>query len=250
MAKRRRARKATDPKRLEQGRKLYLRLLLSRGLEKEAKEFAFKVGLALPDGLQGGRGFERGEAGSINSSTSAEIKKNFEWPDNLAVGDIVEVPIPGKDGAVHPTNITVQNLSIPGLIVGTMPRGPLDEAAGGAVKRISEEGGAITAATLFGGPNGPETAREAEERREWERTHPEEFRPAREALPKEARWARVTGGAVNPLLRRIRFDDNGLEDRLWITRRESARGYAVVGRAVAVTWNEDERLGGWRLWRR
>ena len=93
MPKRKRAKKPTNPKRVEIGRKLYLSLLLSRGLEKEAKEFALKVGLTIPGGDQGGRGFERGEAGSINASTPAEIKnKNagWKWPADLKIGDVVE----------------------------------------------------------------------------------------------------------------------------------------------------------------
>jgi hypothetical protein len=76
------------------------------------------------------------------------------------------------------------------------------------------------------------------------------FAPAREPLPAAARYAKVVRNATNPLLKGIRFEDNGMEDRLWVSYRQNARGLVVVGKVVAVTWNEDEVQGGWKLWRK
>lgn len=84
--------------------------------------------------------------------------------------------------------------------------------------------------------------------KEWVYEAMPEFKPCREVLPREARWAKVIKVGMNRYLREIRFEDNGEVEKLWVTARQVERKMAEMGKVVAVTWNEDEMQGGWKMW--
>ena len=95
-----------------------------------------------------------------------------------------------------------------------------------------------------------EGAKEKEERLEFERTHIPEFKPKREVLPVGVRWAVVTREATNRYLKQVRFEDNGLEEGMWVTARQLASGLANRGRWGGVWWCDfaAKGMGGWVMW--
>jgi hypothetical protein len=48
------------------------------------------------------------------------MNKEWNWPADVKPGDVVMVPIPGKDHKDHPTPVTVLSCDY-GMIVGKMP---------------------------------------------------------------------------------------------------------------------------------
>lgn len=215
------------------------------GPPPEAPQELPKSAIPAPDGVLDAT-FEASAAGSNVPAVNPYL---WPLPENFRVGNTVLVPVTGADGTREPTACVIQNLieSPSGrLIIATLPRGPLDEPLG-AVRRLGDPLGAVRVGTLgldFGsGPQGMNPPSDET---------PHDFKPPRDPLPREARYALIVGEFKNPLMKRIFFQDDGPErgrhETLWVTRRQLALGLASRGRTVAVTWNDDPEREGWKLW--
>lgn len=209
-------------------------------LAAEAAHNNHYVNHPLSDNQLGGRGSNKGLAGNGNDSTPGNKIEN----KNSSSGDSKEANYLRMGDKVH-LHDGSEAILLP------YPRGPLED---GVLRLITSEGGAVGATTLFAG----ETPAEAKERAEREhleevercRKFIPEFKPAREVLPVGCRWAQVVGQAMNPLLKRVRFEDNGKEEGLWVTIRQNAKGMGDRGKWVAVVWSDDvdNGKGGWKIW--
>lgn len=196
----------------------------------------------------GGRGLQRELAGNGNESASGDKNKIDSPPNkNSVVGDGPQEDKPeylrmGDKVHLHDGS---EAILLP------YPRGPLED---GVSRLITAAGGAVGATSLMAGRTPAEVKEEQErvhaEEVEWCRANIPVFKPAREVLPVGVRWCQVVGAAMNPMLKRVRFEDNGKEEGLWVTGRQNLRRMVERGKWVAAVWDDEREngKGGWKLW--
>lgn len=243
------------------GRSLYLSRLLKAGQLDKARAYATANSLTIPSLPQGdspatgGGGLGNPGAGSGNESTpyrqietpiNTQIESKIEIVDEVSGSSFLASPEVAMSDRQpdHPENqkrvIEVPRGSAEGEEV--TEREPVAEVKLGLGRLIADVSNPLAGPDVRVGTegSGPPPI--------------EPFKPVREAVPEGVRWARVVREAPNPLLKGIRFEDEGLNSEVkalwvsWIQGKNGGRG--LLSRVVPVWENEDREQGGWTIWRK